>query len=122
MNLELPPQFRRPAAEHDNGVVLSGIIMHNGERRRGNFTSSDDMQAERSCSQAGIGLGFTHTEDTRVEDSGSRTCANGGSTASPSPVNSLRDRVGCFTWNWFTMTMATGGIANVLFSSTSTQP
>jgi hypothetical protein len=29
----------------------------------------------------------------------------------------FRDRVGCYTWTWFTMNMATGGIANVLHSS-----
>ncbi|KAK4101538.1 hypothetical protein N658DRAFT_425452 [Parathielavia hyrcaniae] len=28
----------------------------------------------------------------------------------------LRDRIACFQWTWFTMTMATGGIANVLYS------
>jgi hypothetical protein len=29
---------------------------------------------------------------------------------------SFRERIRHFTWTWFTMTMATGGIANVLYS------
>ncbi|KAI1330766.1 voltage-dependent anion channel-domain-containing protein [Xylariaceae sp. FL0255] len=28
----------------------------------------------------------------------------------------IRDRICCYQWTWFTMTMATGGIANVLYS------
>lgn len=35
---------------------------------------------------------------------------------------SIKDRIACFQWTWFTSTMATGGIANVLASSTSPRP
>ncbi|KAK0706453.1 voltage-dependent anion channel [Lasiosphaeria miniovina] len=28
----------------------------------------------------------------------------------------IRDRIGCYRWTWFTMTMATGGVANVMHS------
>jgi hypothetical protein len=31
----------------------------------------------------------------------------------------IRERIRHFTWTWFTMTMATGGIANVLYVSCS---
>lgn len=30
---------------------------------------------------------------------------------------SIKDRIACFQWTWFTSTMATGGVANVLASS-----
>ena len=33
----------------------------------------------------------------------------------------IKDRIACFQWTWFTSTMATGGIANVLASSRLTQ-
>lgn len=32
---------------------------------------------------------------------------------------SIKDRIACFQWTWFTSTMATGGIANVIASSES---
>lgn len=35
---------------------------------------------------------------------------------------SIKDRIACFRWTWFTSTMATGGIANVIASSESSRP
>jgi hypothetical protein len=34
----------------------------------------------------------------------------------------VRERIRHFTWTWFTMTMATGGIANVLYELSSPNP
>lgn len=34
----------------------------------------------------------------------------------------IKDRVACFQWTWYTSTMATGGIANVLASSMLLRP
>lgn len=35
---------------------------------------------------------------------------------------SIKDRIVCFRWTWFTSTMATGGIANVIASSKLPEP
>lgn len=35
---------------------------------------------------------------------------------------SIKDRITCFRWTWFTSTMATGGIANVIASGESSGP
>lgn len=35
---------------------------------------------------------------------------------------SIKDRVACFQWTWYTSTMATGGIANVIASSMPLRP
>lgn len=32
----------------------------------------------------------------------------------------IKDRIACFQWTWFTSTMATGGVANVLASGKTT--
>jgi len=64
-------------------------------------------------------------EDTSPESqaytSGGRADQQSSDEGRIPKVVGLRDRIGCYTWTWFTMTMATGGIANVLHSSNDTQ-
>lgn len=57
-------------------------------------------------------------------DVNAHTAMNDGSPLDRNSANQiggnsvgLRDRISCYTWTWFTMTMATGGMANVLHSS-----
>lgn len=45
-----------------------------------------------------------------------RMLAANQNQTSPSGKVSLRDRIACHQWTWFAMTMATGGLANVLHS------
>lgn len=52
--------------------------------------------------------GHIRREDLIQEDLITRT-----EKAGRRPVG-LRDRIACFQWQWFTSTMATGGVANVL--------
>lgn len=41
-------------------------------------------------------------------------------TRTPKVVG-IKDRIACFQWTWFTSTMATGGVANVLASGKHSQ-
>jgi hypothetical protein len=98
--------YESPRSPDDDILFGQGIPF--GERRRVGRTKSSDRRddgEERLDSRAYLnessGFGRQKSENEKGEKS--RT--------------GLRDRVGCFTWTWFTMTMATGGISNVLHSS-----
>jgi hypothetical protein len=77
--------------------------------------------------EVGLNKEDSGIETRRAEDLSHPRTPNGSSTCPPKEEmtsltsGSLRDRVRCYTWTWFTMTMATGGVANVLFSSIDTQ-
>lgn len=93
--------------------ILFGQGIHNGERRRVRRTGSKDNPDEgkspdsRAHLNGGAGVLNAGAITTRDEEKAQNIRTKAG----------LRDRIGCFTWTWFTMTMATGGIANVIHSS-----
>lgn len=57
-------------------------------------------------------------EEVTIDDLASKSVKTGNRKG----VVGFKDRVACFQWTWFTSTMATGGIANVLASSTLLAP
>ena len=95
----------------DNEEPFFGNGMGNGAHK-----VAERRRAGRS-GQTSLGSG---TPDDRDNDGGnvggSDTDLRGEESREAKKVG-IRDRVGCFTWTWFTMTMASGGIANVLHSS-----
>jgi hypothetical protein len=95
--------------ENDEGFFGNGIGNGThmvGERRRAGRTGQTFVGAQSLEAANHVGKGdadFGREEDKEPKKFG------------------IRDRVGCYTWTWFTMTMATGGIANVLHSSNRPQ-
>lgn len=99
--------YESPRSPDDDKLFGQGI--HNGERRRNGRTKSSDNPDEVGSPESKAYLnGAAGTAEHKLdEEARGKTKRKVG----------LRDRVGCFTWTWFTMTMATGGIANVIHSS-----
>ena len=89
-----------------NDEVFFGKKQKGGERRRVNFSGSS------------VGSELVEREDADGQNTNEERMADQQlNDEEKKPKTGVRDRVGCFTWTWFTMTMATGGIANVLHSS-----
>ena len=107
MRLILPENgYESPRSPDDDILFGQGIPC--GERRRLGRTKSSDRRddgQERFVSRVHLNekreFDRQKSDDEEVEQS----------------KVGFRVRIGCFTWTWFTMTMATGGIANVLHSS-----
>ncbi|KAI0389720.1 voltage-dependent anion channel-domain-containing protein [Xylariaceae sp. FL0594] len=98
--------------------------------RRGGVAAADqEEEEEQEEEQAGAAdsddntdpLYETHRQQ-RDPDSLGRIISAARQDAEPRGKIGIRDRICCFQWTWFTMTMATGGIANVLSSVSSTYP
>ena len=106
MRLILPENgYESPRSPDDDIYIGQGI--HNGERRRAGRAKSSGKRYEVESPDCGTHLnGHIETDDPASDEKDKRIIRVG-----------FRDRVRCFTWTWYTMTMATGGIANVLYSS-----
>lgn len=78
-----------------------------GERKRAGVSGSH---------YEGGQIGLDDPQSEAYVNSRLRDHAETGDTEELKKVG-IRDRISLYTWTWFTMTMATGGIANVLHGS-----
>jgi hypothetical protein len=107
MNLALPENGYQSPQMEDEDMFFGKDILRDNNRRRLGKTKENSGTGEDSTPDSDTRLnGSNGIENTRPDDKGGEKRYE------------LRDRVCCFTWTWFTMTMATGGIANVLHAST----
>ena len=104
MNRTLPENGYESPQPPENDGFSNGIDNKKGERRRNGVSGGcDGTTGGAESPDLPLGVNGEDRIQGRVGES---------------RVIGFRDRVGCYTWTWFTMTMATGGIANVLHSST----
>lgn len=93
--------------ENQSGFFGNGTP-RNEERRRTLYKGKDNETEEGAKSGP--------PPEENVKDNQQLSEGDGGDDGKLEKYG-IRDRIGCYTWTWFTMTMATGGIANVLHSS-----
>lgn len=102
------------------------IARKKGRRRKGD---EDAFSGAEEVEDGGGGAGVWQRRGRNVERMGEREGNRDGGKEkekddeeqerSGKKKLSFRERIRHFTWTWFCMTMATGGIANVLYTSTS---
>jgi hypothetical protein len=95
------------------------------EQPREDELNLEKTDSSRDRAQSTIG-------DAEKRNTGSQGVEGGNGVYDPSQIVDtsaedelrnmrFRDRIRHFTWTWFTMTMATGGIANVLYTGMLTR-
>ena len=109
---EVVPENGYESPSPDTEVEFSGsATLSHGRRRKAIVRGSiddKDLEAER--------------QDAHMQSNGTNQVQQDADRGIRLRRVGIRDRVCCYTWTWFTMTMATGGIANVLHSSLETFP
>ncbi|KAH6722727.1 voltage-dependent anion channel-domain-containing protein [Leptodontidium sp. MPI-SDFR-AT-0119] len=112
LNPEAPENgYESPGLLEEAPVFFSDLDMVNSgeERRRTGYNGRDDVaDTERSNSRTGTS---PQTSNRADEEKAAKDIEAG--TGGVGKVG-FRDRIACYTWTWFTMNMATGGIANVI--------
>jgi len=105
LRLPIPENgYESPRSPENENIFLGNGTNNDTERRRAGFTGgSDDIYAGAGSPESQRNLRRDPADSGREEEAERKI--------------GFRDRIGCHTWTWFTMTMATGGIANVLHSS-----
>ena len=91
------------------------VISPNYER--GNPFENLDLSLEKTVDERAVN--GTKEEGSEVGNDDNNGVEEDGAEAQKKNL-SFRERIRHFTWTWFTMTMATGGIANVLYSGMCT--
>ncbi|KAK7753842.1 hypothetical protein SLS62_004208 [Diatrype stigma] len=97
-----------PREEHF--VVSTGALRELGRERERERERERDRDRDRDKSPHSTGRFEAHDPNSLA-----RMISNARKSRFGKKIG-IRDRICCYQWTWFTMTMATGGIANVFHS------
>ncbi|ROT43559.1 hypothetical protein SODALDRAFT_42114 [Sodiomyces alkalinus F11] len=107
-----PPFFTSYFPDNAQSAPLAS---DRGANRPGFFSRRSCLTHPQSRASGGSP---SRQADGESQTAASSSLAHSFSGEGEAPSNakvSIRDRIACYQWTWFTMTMATGGVANVIY-------
>ncbi|KAI9752520.1 MAG: hypothetical protein M4579_005596 [Chaenotheca gracillima] len=117
MSLNLPRHLRRPTDDGYRTPTIEDVESYVALRERYEDPYNPAQRQQNGSASGSYFPPSNLATPPATKEAPTRLTEHKSETSFPQEIKiSIRERVRHFTWTWFTMSMATGGIANVIYN------